>query len=151
MSEASTFIDKASAIVAAYVGHNTVHPSELPALLVNEHSALVTLSKPKQELAPVLTPAVPIKKSVTPDHLISLEDGKRYRTLKRHLGRLGMTPEQYRTKWGLPPNYPMVAATYAAMRSDFAKARGLGQARAKVAAAKAAKKSRRKRGSKAAA
>jgi predicted transcriptional regulator len=70
---------------------------------------------------------VPIKKTVTPDYLISLEDGRRYRTLKRHLAGRGLTPEQYRQKWGLPPDYPMVAANYAAQRSELAKSIGLGQ------------------------
>jgi predicted transcriptional regulator len=74
-----------------------------------------------------LTPAVPIKKSITPDHLISLEDGQKYKSLKRHLSTRGMTPDEYRAKWGLPRDYPMVAANYSAQRSQLAKALGLGQ------------------------
>jgi predicted transcriptional regulator len=75
-------------------------------------------------------PAVPIKKSVMPEYLISLEDGRHYKALKRHLRRLGMTPEEYRTKWGLSPDYPMVAAEYAKRRSELAKSLGLGRKRA---------------------
>ena len=81
---------------------------------------------------------VPIKKSVTPDYLISLEDGKQYKSLKRHLGKLGLTPETYRAKWGLPRDYPMVASNYAAQRSELARSMGLGRRRSKTAQAKAA-------------
>jgi predicted transcriptional regulator len=82
--------------------------------------------KPQEPAAP-LTPAVPIKKSVTPDYIISLEDGHKYKSLKRHLSTRGMTPDDYRAKWGLPRDYPMVAASYSAQRSQLAKSLGLGQ------------------------
>ena len=84
-----------------------------------------------------LVPAVSIRKSITPDHLISLEDGKPYKSLKRHLGGRGLTPEQYRTKWGLPSDYPMVAPSYAKQRSDLARALGLGRIRQQPKATKA--------------
>jgi predicted transcriptional regulator len=76
---------------------------------------------------PAPTPAVSVKKSITPDHLISLEDGKKYKSLKRHLTSRGMTPDEYRAKWGLPKDYPMVAASYSAQRSNLAKTLGLGR------------------------
>jgi predicted transcriptional regulator len=85
-----------------------------------------------------LTPPVPIRKSVTPDHIISLEDGKAYKSLKRHLTTRGLTPVEYRQKWGLPSDYPMVAPNYAAQRSELAKATGLGQQRRRAAAEKRA-------------
>jgi len=83
------------------------------------------------------SPAVPVKKSITPDHLISLEDGKRYKSLRRHLSTRGLTPEQYREKWGLPRDYPMVAPNYSKQRSELAKSAGLGQMRRKAAEAPA--------------
>ena len=116
-------------IVAAYVTKNNVPASELPGLIAATHAALVKLSAPPT-LEPVkLEPPVPIRKSVTPDYLISLEDGKQYKSLRRHLSSRGMTPDDYRQKWGLPRDYPMVAANYAAHRSEIAKSLGLGQAR----------------------
>lgn len=112
-----------------------VKSSELPAFIGEVHKAVEALAfatgGEQPAAAPVEppVPAVPIKKSVTPDYLISLEDGKRYKSLKRHLGGRGLTPQQYRQKWGLPEDYPMVAANYAARRSELAKASGLGQRR----------------------
>jgi predicted transcriptional regulator len=122
-------------IVSAYVSNNAVRSSDLPQMISDVHAALAGLqSGPKaEEPAGPLKPAVPIKKSITPDYLVSLEDGKPYRTLKRHLGKLGLTPEGYRTKWGLPYDYPMIASNYAARRSELAKSIGLGR-RAAVAA-----------------
>ena len=115
-------------IVAAYVSRNSVTPSGLPALIESIHRALFKLGAveavPKTE---ALVPAVPIRKSITPGFLICLDDGKKLKTLKRHLTNLGMTPDQYRTKWGLPDSYPMVAPEYAATRSALAKKSGLGQ------------------------
>ena len=115
-------------IVAAYVTHNSVPQGGLPALIESVHSALTNLGAveavPQTE---ALVPAVPIRKSITPGFLICLDDGKKLKTLKRHLAHLGMTPEQYRTKRGLPRSYPMVAPDYAATRSAFAKSIGLGQ------------------------
>lgn len=117
-------------VVAAYVAHNSVPVADLPGLIASVHGALSRLGAAEPE--PVkLEPPVPIRKTVTPDHLISLEDGKPYKSLKRHLTTRGLTPEEYRRKWGLPHDYPMVAATYAAQRSELAKSSGLGQSRAK--------------------
>jgi predicted transcriptional regulator len=98
-------------------------------MIQSVYRALVEASsgvKPQEAAAP-LTPAVPIKKSVTPDYIISLEDGHKYKSLKRHLSTRGMTPDDYRAKWGLPRDYPMVAASYSAQRSQLAKSLGLGQ------------------------
>ncbi|WP_158913345.1 MucR family transcriptional regulator [Caulobacter sp. S45] len=124
-----------SGIVSHYLTNNHVAIADVPALISTVYAALSSAGDPVPEPAPKLTPAVPIKKSVTPDHLISLEDGKLYKSLKRHLGTLGMTPDEYRTKWGLAKDYPMVAASYSAHRSELAKSLGLGRTvGAKVAA-----------------
>ncbi len=122
-------IGLAADIVSAYVTRNNVPASELPALIASTHSALLKLSAPSQPEPVKLEPPVPIRKTVTPDHIISLEDGRPYRSLKRHLTSRGLTPEDYRRKWGLPHDYPMVAANYAAQRSELAKSIGLGQVR----------------------
>jgi len=117
-------------IVAAYVTHNSVPPGGLAALIESVHLALTNLGD--VEAAPqteALVPAVPIRKSVTPGFLICLDDGKKFKSLRRHLGMLGMTPDQYRTKCSLPKDYPMVAPDYAATRSALAKKLGLGQLR----------------------
>ena len=118
-----------SEVVAAYVAQNHVQPSELPNLIASVHAALGGLGKPDvQAVEPEkLVPPVSIRKSVTDEHLISMEDGKRYKSLKRHLGTRGLTPDQYRAKWGLPHDYPMVAPAYAAHRSALAKNIGLGR------------------------
>ena len=121
-------------IVSSYVANNSVHRSDLPNVIAAVHAALQGLTTPKQAEPEKPQPAVSIRKSVTPDHLISLEDGKKYKSLKRHLGKLGLTPEQYRSKWELPADYPMIAANYAAKRSELAKSFGLGQIRKKTAA-----------------
>ncbi|GJD53892.1 Transcriptional regulatory protein ros [Methylobacterium crusticola] len=128
-------ITMASEIISAYVSNNVVRPSDLPGLIESVHASLSTLDKPAVPEPEKLTPPVPIRKTVTPDHIISLEDGKPYKSLKRHLTTRGLTPEQYRQKWGLPRDYPMVAASYAAARSELAKSFGLGQQRRKGAAA----------------
>ena len=116
-----------SEIVAAYVTNNAVAAADLPSLIANTYRAVQSAGKPVAPPAPTLTPAVSIKKSVTPDYLISLEDGGKYKSLKRHLATRGMTPDEYRTKWGLPKDYPMVAAAYSAQRSSLAKSLGLGR------------------------
>jgi predicted transcriptional regulator len=122
-------------IVSSYVANNAVHRADLPAVIASVHAALQGLVAPKQaEPAKQLQPAIAIRKSVTPDFLVSLEDGKKYKTLKRHLGKLGLTPAQYRAKWGLPDDYPMVAPNYALRRSELARSSGLGQQRRKTAA-----------------
>lgn len=118
-------------IVAAFVSHNAVPAAELPALLQSVHAGLAAIANgvttPTEQPAPA--PAVSIRQSIKPDYLICLDDGKRFKSLKRHLAALGMTPDQYRSKWNLPRDYPMVAANYAAQRSELAKSFGLGQLR----------------------
>ncbi|GJD48421.1 Transcriptional regulatory protein ros [Methylobacterium crusticola] len=126
-TEMPQMIDLVSDIVSAYVSNNSVPVGELSGLIRSVHDAVARLGTPAAAEPERLSPPVPIKKTVTPDYLISLEDGRRYRTLKRHLAGRGLTPEQYRQKWGLPPDYPMVAANYAAQRSELAKSIGLGQ------------------------
>ncbi|ACA20988.1 transcriptional regulator, MucR family [Methylobacterium sp. 4-46] len=140
MSEqaASDHIQLVSDIVSAFVSHNNVPAVELPNLIRGVYESLGSLGKPAEPELVKLTPAVPIRKSVTPDAIISLEDGKPYKSLKRHLTGRGLTPQQYREKWGLPPDYPMVAANYAAARSELAKQIGLGQNRQRAAAEKRA-------------
>lgn len=136
-SPANQIINLAAIIVGAYVSRNNVPATELPSLITATHAALVKLGQPAAPVeAEKPTPPVPIRRTVTPDHIISLEDGKPYRTLKRHLAGRGLTPEAYRQKWGLPPDYPMVAANYAAQRSELAKSSGLGQSRRNQAAAR---------------
>ena len=121
-------VELTATIVAAFVSHNSVSSADLPQLVTQTHSALRALGQPA-ESAPMEkpTPAVSIKKSVTPDYIISLEDGRKFQTLRRHLAGLGMTPDEYREKWGLPRDYPMVAANYSAKRSSLAKSLGLGR------------------------
>jgi predicted transcriptional regulator len=133
------YMELAADIVSAFVSNNSVPVTELPGLIGNVHAALQNVGEPalKQDDAKP-TPAVSVRKSVTPDYLISLEDGKQYKSLKRHLGKLGLTPEAYRERWGLPRDYPMVAPNYAAKRSELAKSMGLGQQRSKPAQANAA-------------
>ncbi|MDQ6435615.1 MucR family transcriptional regulator [Mesorhizobium sp. LHD-90] len=116
-------------LVSAYVSNNAVPQASLPDLIASVHRSLIDVggepSKPEPEPA---KPAVPIKKSIFPDYLICLEDGKKFKSLKRHLGaHYGLSPDQYRQKWGLPPDYPMVAPNYAARRSELAKGIGLGR------------------------
>jgi predicted transcriptional regulator len=123
-------IDQTAGIVAAFVANNPVPAASLPELIASTYGALVALTQPAPAPAPEkLVPPVPIKKTITPDAIISLEDGQPYKSLKRHLTSRGLTPEQYREKWGLPSDYPMVAPNYAAQRSELAKAMGLGQIR----------------------
>ncbi len=136
---ASNYIELAADIVSAFVSNNSVPVAELPGLIANIHAALQKTGQPAANPEGARpTPAVSIKKSITADYLISLEDGQQYKSLKRHLGRLRLTPEAYREKWGLPRDYPMVAPNYAAKRSELAKSIGLGQIRTKTAHAKAA-------------
>ena len=122
-------IGLSSSIVAAYVGRNIVPVNDLPALIASVHAAITTLTAPPPPAPEVtLTPAVPVKKSVTPDYLICLEDGKKLKMLKRHLKTAyDLTPDEYRAKWGLSSDYPMVAANYAKARSDLAVKLGLGR------------------------
>ncbi|GLI23822.1 MULTISPECIES: MucR family transcriptional regulator [Xanthobacter] len=130
-TEQTAFIELATDIISAYVGNNTVAATELPALINDVFLALTRLGTGEAPAdAEPLKPAVPVKRSVHPDFIICLEDGKKFKSLKRHLRtRYDMTPEQYREKWGLPADYPMVAPNYAAARSELAKQMGLGQQR----------------------
>lgn len=115
-------------VAAAYVGNNPVAAAQLGELIKTIHASLVALDAPVGASPGDLTPAVPIKKSVSADHIVCLEDGKKLKMLKRHLRTsYSLSPEQYRAKWGLPPDYPMVAPNYAAQRSAFAKKIGLGR------------------------
>jgi predicted transcriptional regulator len=126
-----TFIKLTAEIVSAYVSNNSVPSIDLPALIGQVHSALSRVSNGQSDISlEPPKPAVAVKKSITPDHIVCLEDGKKFKSLKRHLRtQYGMTPEQYREKWALPPDYPMVAPNYAAARSHLAKQMGLGQQR----------------------
>jgi len=126
-----SFIALTASIVSAYVSNNTVSSADLPALIGQVHSALTRVSTGHGELPnEPPKPAISLKKSVTPDYIVCLEDGKKFKSLKRHLRtQYNMTPEQYREKWGLGPDYPMVAPNYAAARSSLAKQMGLGQQR----------------------
>ena len=126
-----SFIDLTANIVSAYLGDNPTPASEIPNLISRIHAALLRVSAGRVETpAEPAKPAVSVKKSMTPDYLVCLEDGKRFKSLKRHLRtQYNMTPEQYRDKWGLPADYPMVAPNYAVARSDLAKKMGLGQQR----------------------
>jgi len=120
-------LELTSTIVEAYVSNNTVPVSDLPALIRDVYETLVSLDGPVEPEQEAPQPAVPIKKSVTPDYIICLEDGKKLKMLKRHLKTAyDMTPDEYREKWGLPPTYPMVAPNYAKQRSKLARDIGLG-------------------------
>ena len=129
MEERAEIIEMTADIVSAYVGNNEVGASDLPSLIHAVHSALrgVSTAVEPVEAAPK-EPAVPVKRSVTPEFLVCLEDGRKFKSLKRHLRtKYNMSPEDYRAKWGLPKDYPMVAPNYAKARSDLAKQMGLGQ------------------------
>ena len=127
----STFIELTVSIVSAYVSNNPVPAAELSALIGQVHTALTRVSSSHGESpGDGHKPAIPVKKSITSDYIICLEDGKKFKSLKRHLRtRYKLTPEQYREKWGLGSDYPMVAPNYAAARSRLAKQMGLGQQR----------------------
>ena len=122
-------IDLSTEIVSAYVSHNALSVTDLPKLIADVHSALRGLrSTTAPELIEELRPAVPVKKSVGADFIVCLEDGKKFKSLKRHLRtHYNMSPEEYREKWGLPADYPMVAPNYSATRSRLAKDNGLGR------------------------
>ena len=124
-------IEMTTEIVSAYVGNNPVQGTELPSLIRNVHESLSKLQANGNDTTE-LRPAVPVRKSVTDDYLICLEDGKKFKSLKRHLrSKYDLSPEEYRERWGLPYDYPMVAPSYARQRSQLAKKMGLGQARNK--------------------
>lgn len=128
-TQSKAFVDLTASIVSAYVSNNPTTAAEIPILISQIHAALVRVANggdhPASEPA---KPAIPVKKSMTPDYLVCLEDGKKFKSLKRHLRtQYNMSPEQYREKWGLPSDYPMVAPNYAVARSQLAKKMGLGQ------------------------
>jgi len=115
-------------IVTAYLSKNTLPPDEVPALIRSVHATLGGISGAEPVIREAREPAVPIKKSVKPDYIVCLEDGKKLKMLKRYLrARYDMSPDEYRAKWGLPADYPMTAPNYAAKRSEFAKKFGLGK------------------------
>lgn len=128
----ATMVASVAKIVSAYVGRNEIPPSDVPALIQTVHRSLAAL---RGGAAPAgsLQPAVSVRKSIGHDYIVCLEDGRKFKSLKRHLrAAYSMTPEQYREKWGLPSDYPMVAPGYAKRRSELAKNMGLGQARART-------------------
>lgn len=133
-------IELTAEIVSAYVTQNSVPTGQLPTLIADVHGALKMLGQrvvTQEARGP--QPAVSIKKSITPDYIVCLEDGRRFKSLRRHLStKYGMTPDQYRAKWNLPSDYPMVAPNYAAARSALARQMGLGQKRRKAGPAKSA-------------
>ncbi len=134
MADSNSYIELAADIVSAYVSNNSVPASDLPSLINDVHSALLrvtagTVITPTE----VPKPAVPTKKSITNEFIVCLEDGRKFKSLKRHLRtQYNMSPDEYREKWGLPPDYPMVAPNYAKARSNLAKEMGLGQQRRRV-------------------
>jgi predicted transcriptional regulator len=130
-SGSSNVIDLTADIVSAFVSNNAVSAGDLPVLINQVHAALLRIAGGAREAAAEPPrPAIPVKKSISPEYLVCLEDGKKFKSLKRHLRtQYNMTPEQYRERWSLPADYPMVAPNYAAQRSRLAKDMGLGQGR----------------------
>ena len=130
-SSGAIYIELTASIVSAYVNNNPVAAQDLSTLINQVHAALTRVSSGQGEVASEpLKPAVSVKKSITADFIVCLEDGKKFKSLKRHLRtQYNMTPDQYREKWSLPPDYPMVAPNYAIARSELAKQMGLGQQR----------------------
>jgi predicted transcriptional regulator len=126
--EPKNHVELTGDIVSAYVAANSIQRSDLPNLIADVHAALANLGKPPPE-PQKMEPPVSIKQTIKADYIISLEDGRRYKSLKRHLSSRGLTPQQYREKWGLRPDYPMVAPNYSKARSELAKTLGLGQVR----------------------
>jgi predicted transcriptional regulator len=131
LSETENYIELAADIVSAYVSNNSVPASDLPALIAEVHTALSrVMGSSAAPTVEALKPAVPAKKSITSEFIVCLEDGRKFKSLKRHLRtQYNMSPDEYREKWGLPPDYPMVAPNYAKARSNLAKQMGLGQQR----------------------
>ncbi|MFA4951341.1 MucR family transcriptional regulator [Brevundimonas sp.] len=139
MEDNAQLLEMTADIVSAYVGNNNVQVTEVPGLISSIHAALSQISTGVVEVEPeVKEPAVSVRKSITPDFLICLEDGRKFKSLKRHLRtKYNISPEEYRAKWNLPKDYPMVAPNYAKARSDLAKQMGLGQGGRKPARAAA--------------
>jgi len=131
MTSDNRVLDQTASIVAAYVSHNTIPADQVPALIARVYAALSQVADGLPVSASeALIPAVPVKRSIAPDYLICLEDGKKFKSLKRHLRtQYKMSPEQYRERWNLPADYPMVAPNYAKTRSQLARKMGLGQQR----------------------
>jgi predicted transcriptional regulator len=128
MDKQSDLIDATAGLVAAYVGSNTIAAADVPALIRAVHQALSSVGAPTEDAEVGREPAVSARRSITPDYLICLEDGRKFKSLKRHLRtKYDLSPEQYRARWNLPKDYPMVAPNYAQARSDLAKQMGLGQ------------------------
>jgi predicted transcriptional regulator len=129
--ETTNYIQLTANIVSAYVSNNTVASADIPGLIGQVYSALMRVANGQAGAIPEsFKPAISVKRSITPEYLVCLEDGKKFKSLKRHLrSQYNMTPERYREKWGLPADYPMVAPNYAAARSQLAKQMGLGQRR----------------------
>jgi predicted transcriptional regulator len=115
-------IQLTAAIVSAYVSNHAVQAQDLPGVIQSVYATLANIDAPEP-----LVPAVPVKKSITDEYIVCLDTGRKFKSLKRHLAKLGMTPDAYRSKWNLPADYPMVAPAYAAARSALAKANGLGR------------------------
>ncbi|MBU6319169.1 MAG: MucR family transcriptional regulator [Alphaproteobacteria bacterium] len=129
--DVSRLLELSTDIVSAYVSNHQVAAADLPALIESVHGALASVLSPAPPAEKSdLRPAVPVRRSVTDEHIVCLEDGKKFKSLKRHLRtRYDMSPEAYREKWGLPSDYPMVAPNYARQRSELARKMGLGQGR----------------------
>jgi len=125
------FAEVTAEMVSAYVSHNSVSQSGLPSVIQSVYASILGLGATADSIPDKPVPAVPIKRSVTPDHIVCLDDGRKFKSLKRHIAALGMTPAEYRAKWGLPAEYPMVAPNYSVARSELAKAIGLGRQRGK--------------------
>ena len=138
-------IELAAKMVSAFVSNNPLPKGELPALIHEVHTVVARLAAGPESAQPqpeAKAPAVPVRRSITPDFLICLDDGKRFKSLRRHLTGLGLTPEHYREKWNLPADYPMVAPNYAAQRSALAKQFGLGQIPPKAGVRKSGSRSK---------
>ncbi len=135
MENKTDTLDMTADIVSAFVGNNSVPASELPSLIQSVYQALNSISSGEEtKIEAPKEPAVSVKKSISADYIVCLEDGRKFKSLKRHLRtKYGMSPEEYRTKWNLPKDYPMVAPAYAKARSDLAKQMGLGQGGRQVA------------------
>lgn len=144
MDSNQKLVELTADVVSAYLSANQVRGGDVPAVIAGVYNSLSSLGKVIEKTEP-LKPPVSIKRSITPDYLISLEDGKQYKSLKRHLAGKGLSPAQYREKWGLPGDYPMVAPSYAAQRSALAKKMGLGRKMADARSVKAAKKGGRRK------
>ena len=137
MSSTPDLIEMTTDIVSAFVSNSSLSAADLPSLIHQVHKTLsdIATGAEAEPVAPSQSPAISVKKSITPDFLICLEDGRKFKSLKRHLRtKYDLTPEQYRAKWNLPKDYPMVAPNYAAARSNLAKQSGLGQGGRKPAA-----------------